>query len=127
MFARGLVAVGTSVVVGASLLVVGCGNLDAQNKACARAVDALSADLASIRRASGISDAAVTSVEYSCPDRTVWRTFAAGDDIATQLGALSGVNDPSMKGTSDAALSRALSYLCANYGHGGTALCTTTT
>jgi hypothetical protein len=85
-------------------------------RACATAVDTLSANLTSITAASGISSTAASDVTTACPSRPIWRISAKVDDIATKLGSLSGVNDPSMTGTGDVALNSALSYLCLNYG-----------
>jgi hypothetical protein len=100
-------------------------NGDSQSKACAAAVDALSANLETATRTSQISPSVATNVATTCPSRSIFRIYAKVDDIATKLGAVKGVNDPEMSGTGDTALNSALGYLCLNYGT-ATAACTDT-
>jgi hypothetical protein len=115
------------------ILVGGCGSssADAQSKTCAKAVDALSANLDTATTVSDISDAAAAGVQTDCPDRPTWRISARVDDIATKLNALSGqepgggdtVSNLVPAGTDDVALNSALFFLCENYGEGGTPAC----
>jgi hypothetical protein len=104
-------------VIALAAALAGCGESpEAQNKECAQAVDALSANLEAIRAYGQIDVIVARNVTTVCPSRAIWRISAKVDHIPDKLAGLPGVDGSAMRGTSSVALNSALFMLCGDYG-----------